>query len=141
MTFEESGRTFAGCSIPSMAHTLEGLGADAIGLNCSLGPVRWPPDPGALQPHPAAGDRKPNAGMPDPLTGAYDMGPAAFAKAMLPCLEAGASILGGCCGTDPAYIPRPAQSTAGKLPAPRRSLRIPATFAPPASPSPWTGCG
>ena len=62
---------------------------------------------------------KPNAGMPDPLTGAYDMGPAAFAKAMLPCLEAGASILGGCCGTDPAYIQALAQSTAGKLPAPR----------------------
>ena len=120
MTFEESGRTFAGCSIPSMAHTLEGLGADAIGLNCSLGPVQLAPLIRELCSHtrlPVIA--KPNAGMPDPLTGAYDMGPAAFAKAMLPCLEAGASILGGCCGTDPAYIRALAQSTAGKLPAPR----------------------
>ena len=120
MTFEESGRTFAGCSIPSMAHTLEGLGADAIGLNCSLGPVQLAPLIRELCSHtrlPVIA--KPNAGMPDPLTGAYDMGPAAFAKAMLPCLEAGASILGGCCGTDPAYIQALAQSTAGKLPAPR----------------------
>ena len=120
MTFEESGRTFAGCSIPSMAHTLEGLGADAIGLNCSLGPVQLAPLIRELCSHtrlPVIA--KPNAGMPDPLTGAYDMGPAAFAKAMLPCLEAGASIFGGCCGTDPAYIQALAQSTAGKLPAPR----------------------
>ena len=120
MTFEESGRTFAGCSIPSMAHTLEGLGADAIGLNCSLGPVQLAPLIRELCGHtrlPVIA--KPNAGMPDPLTGAYDMGPEAFAKALLPCLEAGASILGGCCGTDPAYIRALAQSTAGKAPAPR----------------------
>ena len=38
MSFDESGRTFTGCTVASMAHTLEGLGADAIGLNCSLGP-------------------------------------------------------------------------------------------------------
>ena len=38
MSFEQNGRTFTGCAIPSMARTLEGLGADAVGLNCSLGP-------------------------------------------------------------------------------------------------------
>ena len=84
---------------------------------------------------------KPNAGMPDPLTGAYDMGPAAFAKAMLPCLEAGASILGGCCGTDPAYIQALAQSTAGKLPAPRPAPTDTCYLAPQRRPPPGPGAG
>ena len=43
MSFEQTGRTFTGCTIPSMARTLEGLGADAVGLNCSLGEVPQQP--------------------------------------------------------------------------------------------------
>ena len=105
MSFEQNGRTFTGCAIPSMARTLEGLGADAVGLNCSLGPDLLLPLVKELR----ANTRlpvvvKPNAGLPDPATGAYGMGPEEFAAAMLPIVEAGADLVGGCCGTSPEYI-------------------------------------
>ena len=47
---------------------------------------------------------KPNAGLPDPETGAYDLTPAQYAQAMLACADAGATLLGGCCGTSPEYL-------------------------------------
>lgn len=123
MSFEESGRTFTGCTVSSMARTLEGLGADAIGLNCSLGPDLLAPLLRELCQNtrlPVAA--KPNAGLPDPVDGHYDMGPEEFAAALLPCLEAGASIFGGCCGTTPEYIRRVKAALEGKRPAPRRYL-------------------
>lgn len=105
MSFEENGRTFTGCTPLSMAHTLEGLGADAIGINCSLGPDQLTGIVAQL----AEATRlpiiaKPNAGLPDPVDGHYSMLPDAFAKAMVQLVEAGASVVGGCCGTDPDYI-------------------------------------
>ena len=105
MSFDESGRTFTGCTVASMARTLEGLGADAIGLNCSLGPDRLSP----LLKELCASTRlpviaKPNAGLPDPVDGHYDMGPEDFAAALAPLRGAGVRIFGGCCGTDPEYI-------------------------------------
>ena len=105
MSFDETGRTFTGCTVASMARTLEGLGADAVGLNCSLGPDRAEPLLRELR----ANTRlpviaKPNAGLPDPVDGHYDMDPASFAAALLPCLDAGITIFGGCCGTSPEYI-------------------------------------
>ena len=120
MSFDESGRTFTGCTVASMAHTLEGLGADAIGLNCSLGPDLLAP----LLKELCENTRlpviaKPNAGLPDPVDGHYDMGPEAFAQALLPCLEAGVTIFGGCCGTSPDYIRCLKAALAGKAPAPR----------------------
>ena len=88
MTFEENMRTFTGCSVSAMALTLEGLGADAIGFNCSLGPdklipmveelSRWTSLPLII---------KPNAGLPDPVTSAYNVMPEEFTKdivAMIP---------------------------------------------------------
>ena len=115
MSFEASGRTFTGCTVASMARTLEGLGADAIGLNCSLGPDRLAP----LLKELCASTRlpviaKPNAGLPDPMDGHYDMGPEAFAQSLLPCVEAGVSIVGGCCGTTPDYIRRLAAALEGR---------------------------
>ena len=120
MSFEASGRTFTGCTIPSMARTLEGLGADAIGLNCSLGPDLLAPLLAEL----CRSTRlpviaKPNAGLPDPVDGHYDMGPDAFAEALLPCLDAGVTIFGGCCGTSPEYIRKLNAVLAGKTPAKR----------------------
>ena len=120
MSFEQSGRTFTGCTIPSMARTLEGLGADAIGLNCSLGPDLLLP----LLRELCENTRlpviaKPNAGLPDPETGAYGMGPEDFVQALLPCLEAGVTIFGGCCGTSPDYIRALAAALKDKMPAPR----------------------
>ena len=121
MSFEERGRTFTGCTVASMARTLEGLGADAIGLNCSLGPDLLAP----LLKELCENTRlpviaKPNAGLPDPVDGHYDMGPEAFAQALLPCLDAGVTIFGGCCGTSPDYIRCLKAALAGKSPAPRR---------------------
>ena len=121
MSFEERGRTFTGCTVASMARTLEGLGADAIGLNCSLGPDLLTPMLKELCENtrlPVIA--KPNAGLPDPVDGHYDMGPEAFAQALLPCLDAGVTIFGGCCGTSPDYIRCLKAALAGKSPAPRR---------------------
>ena len=105
MTFEQNGRTFTGCSTSAMALTLEGLGADAIGVNCSLGPkelapvveeiCRWTSLPVAV---------KPNAGLPDPDTNLYDVDPDDFAEAAAAFADMGVKIFGGCCGTSPDYI-------------------------------------
>ncbi|MGN0745689.1 MAG: homocysteine S-methyltransferase family protein [Aristaeellaceae bacterium] len=105
MSFEERGRTFTGCTVASMARTLEGLGADAVGVNCSLGPVQLLPMVREM----CAATRlpviaKPNAGLPDPVDGHYDLSPEEFARAMTALVDAGASMVGGCCGTDPEYI-------------------------------------
>lgn len=105
MSFDETGRTFTGCTAISMARTLEGLGADALGLNCSLGPEQLLPVLREL----CCNTRlpviaKPNAGLPDPVDGRYDLSPEKFARAMVDMVAAGAAMVGGCCGTSPAYI-------------------------------------
>lgn len=105
MTFEENMRTFTGCAISSMALTLEGLGADAIGVNCSLGPKellpiieelsKWTNLPIVV---------KPNAGLPDPVTNEYNVSPQEFASYVLDMNKYGIRIVGGCCGTTPDFI-------------------------------------
>ena len=105
MSFEATGRTFTGCTAASMAATLTGLGADAIGVNCSLGPAQLLPILREIAAHthlPIIA--KPNAGLPDPSTGCYDLSPADFAAAMAEAVQMGVSIVGGCCGTSPEYI-------------------------------------
>ena len=105
MSFEERGRTFTGCTVASMAKTLEGLGADAIGVNCSLGPVQLKQmlaELCSVTSLPVIA--KPNAGLPDPIDGHYDLTPEAFAAAMQELVALGVSMVGGCCGTSPAYI-------------------------------------
>ena len=105
MSFEASGRTFTGCTAASMAHTLEGLGADAIGVNCSLGPKELLPLVQELRHHTTLPlIAKPNAGLPDPEDGHYDLPPEEFAAAMVSIIQAGATMVGGCCGTDERYI-------------------------------------
>ncbi len=120
MTFDENGRTFTGCTAASMAATLTGLGADAIGLNCSLGPKQLLP---ILKELCSATHlpviAKPNAGLPDPLDGHYDLSPADFAAAMAEAVAAGVSIVGGCCGTDPDYIRALHEQVKGMTPGQR----------------------
>lgn len=105
MSFEADGRTFTGCTIESMGMTLSALGADAIGMNCSVGPDKLAR---LIERLARVTDLpiicKPNAGLPDPEDGHYDMSPDAFLGAMEECVKAGASVIGGCCGTTPAYI-------------------------------------
>lgn len=105
MTFEENGRTFSGCTVEAMAITLEGLGVDAVGINCSLGPVEILPMAKTL----CESTRvpvfvKPNAGLPNLKTGGYDISPKQFAEQMSEYKMLGISMLGGCCGTSPEYI-------------------------------------
>ena len=105
MTFEQNLRTFTGCSISSMAMTLQGLGVDALGLNCSLGPkellpvvkelVKWTSIPVIV---------KPNAGLPNPETNTYDISPQEFSDYMIELSKLGVKIFGGCCGTTPKFI-------------------------------------
>lgn len=105
MSFDRGGRTFTGCTVASMAMTLAGLGVDAIGFNCSMGPedilplvkqlMRYTDKPVIV---------KPNAGLPDPETGEYALTASDFAEGMVSFAEAGVSFMGGCCGTTPEYI-------------------------------------
>ena len=107
MSFDATGRTFTGCTVAAMAHTLEGLGADAIGINCSLGPKELLPLIHELGRHTRLPIiAKPNAGLPDPVDGHYGLSAPDFAAAMEPLMAAGAAMAGGCCGTDPDYIRR-----------------------------------
>lgn len=105
MTFEENGRTFTGVSLEAMVLTLEGLGVDAMGINCSLGPVEIFPMAEKLR---SLTDLplviKPNAGLPDPATGAYDITCDQFVEKMEDFLKLGIELIGGCCGTTPEYI-------------------------------------
>ena len=105
MTFEMNKRTFTGCMVPSMALTLEGLGVDAMCVNCSLGPkelepvieevTKWTNLPVVV---------KPNAGLPDPQTNEYNVGPKDFAEFMKDLRKYGIRVFGGCCGTNPEFI-------------------------------------
>ena len=126
MSFEADRRTFLGCGVASMALTLSGLGADAIGINCSLGPLemaplvdelkRWTDLPLLL---------KPNAGLPDPAGGGYDIGPEQFAAALAGLGRAGVQLLGGCCGTGPEHIALLRRELEGARRA-RRAAAVPA---------------
>ena len=120
MTFEATGRSFLGVTVGAMALTLTGLGVDALGFNCSLGPkellglVRelreWTALPLIL---------KPNAGLPDPATGEYHITPEEFAAELSQAPALGVSILGGCCGTTPEFIRAAAAALRDLRPAPR----------------------
>jgi len=105
MTFEQNGRTFTGTPVSAMAATLEGLGADVLGINCSLGPVELKLlvyELLSLTNLPVM--IKPNAGLPNPETGEFPLSAEDFAKVMAEFAAAGVKILGGCCGTTPAFI-------------------------------------
>ena len=119
MTFEQSGRTFVGVTVPAMAMTLQGLGVDAMGFNCSLGPRELLPLVKELRQYT---DKplilKPNAGLPDPATGEYAITGAAFARQMQAALPFGVQMLGGCCGTRPDFIRDLAHVLKGESPAP-----------------------
>lgn len=105
MSFEENGRTFTGTSLEVMALVLEGLGVDAMGINCSLGPAQILPLIRELMTYtdiPVIA--KPNAGLPDPATGGYDISCDEFIDTMKEYIDAGVDFVGGCCGTTPEYI-------------------------------------
>ena len=108
LTFERDGRTLFGSDPESCAITLEALGAAAIGANCGAGPDRMEDiikRIASVSGIPVIA--KPNAGLPKACpdgTTQYDMDSDTFSSQMERLLEAGASIIGGCCGTSPEYI-------------------------------------
>lgn len=116
LTFESDGRTLYGTDGVTAAVTLEKLGACAIGANCSTGPdkmIELIREISKAVSIPVIA--KPNAGMPS-LNEAgetvYDMDADTFAREMKKLVEAGASVLGGCCGTSPEYIQKLVEATA-----------------------------
>lgn len=118
LTFEKDGRTLYGTDARTAVITLQSLGAAAVGANCSTGPGQMAElirDMAEVAEVPVIA--KPNAGMPvlqkDGTTG-YSMTADAFVKEMQLLTDAGASIVGGCCGTTPKHIAKLAQSLDGK---------------------------
>lgn len=131
MTFEENGRTFTGCTVEALALVAEGLGADGVGINCSLGPAELYPLAQRLC---AATNLpvfiKPNAGLPDPATGAYGVGPEQFCEELARCHALGVSAVGGCCGTTPEHIVLLARTFRDKPPVRRVTVRRSAVCTP-----------
>mgnify|MGYP004457469685 FL=1 len=135
MSFESRGRTFTGCTVESYAVTAAGLGADAVGINCSLGPKEILPFAQRLCRSVPAGVPvfvKPNAGLPNP-DGSYNLDPDEFAAEMKAYAAIGVSMVGGCCGTTPAFIAKLHETfspltPADKIPIRRSCLCTPVRF-------------
>lgn len=105
MTFEPNLRTFTGTSVESMAITLESLGVEAIGVNCSLGPKELYPVVEKMSKYTTLPlIVKANAGLPDPVTNTYNITPEEFTEYMLAMAPFGVKIFGGCCGTNEKFI-------------------------------------
>ena len=105
--YNEDGSLLTGASPEAMVAMLEGLGADAVGLNCSYGPDKLMPTIkriAAVSSVPVI--FKPNAGLPEVKDGktVYSIGAEEFAKEVAESFDFGVNIAGGCCGTTPEYI-------------------------------------
>ena len=124
LIFDERGKLLTGGTIESAVAMLEGLGVDAIGINCGLGPAQMRDY--ARRMMEAASIPvivNPNAGLPRQEDGrtVYDVGPEEFAAEMAKIADLGVQVIGGCCGTTPEHIRREIATTHSKavvLPAP-----------------------
>lgn len=107
MIFDERGKLLTGGDVPSVVAMLEGLRADALGLNCGLGPKQMLPILNDLRRYTSLPIIvKPNAGLPKQKNGEtyYDVEPDEFARIMQEVVKEGACVIGGCCGTTPEHI-------------------------------------
>ena len=133
MSFEAGGRTFTGCTVESFAATARGLGADAVGINCSLGPKEIFPMAKRLA-EAVPGNFpvfvKPNAGLPRADGSGYDITPQLFALQMKPYRELRLFAAGGCCGTTPEFIKLLNGTFAGCTPG-RPAHRMPSVLCTP----------
>lgn len=127
MTFGEDGRTFLGTDPAAAAVTLTSLGADVIGVNCSLGPDKLVPVVDAL----IASTHlpimvQPNAGLPRMVDGktVFDVDAEEFGYWANRFLDAGVAILGGCCGTTPAHIAAIRSLVDSRVPVQRKETEI-----------------
>ena len=133
MSFEAGGRTFTGCTVESFAATARGLGADAVGINCSLGPKEIFPMAKRLA-EAVPGNFpvfvKPNTGLPRADGSGYDITPQLFALQMKPYRELHLFAAGGCCGTTPEFIKLLNGTFAGCTPG-RPAHRMPSVLCTP----------
>ncbi|MBO5487038.1 MAG: homocysteine S-methyltransferase family protein [Eubacterium sp.] len=107
LTYQEDGRTLYGTSPETALVVLQAMGADAVGINCSTGPDKMTEAVKSMAKYaniPIV--VKPNAGLPALIDGVtvYDMDAETFAESMIPLIDLGATVLGGCCGTTPEHI-------------------------------------
>ncbi len=119
MTFDEKGKTLYGNTPESCMVVLQSLGADVIGINCSTGPDKMAEMVRQMKKYANVPIlAKPNAGLPQMVDGetVYDMGPEEFASFGPLLMEAGASVLGGCCGTTPEHIAHLVEATKDIVP-------------------------
>jgi 5-methyltetrahydrofolate--homocysteine methyltransferase len=125
MTFESNGRTLGGTDPVTALITLQSLGADAVGCNCSTGPEDMLPFIRMMKPHatvPLAA--KPNAGIPrlEGIRTVFEMSPETFGAFGEEFARAGVNLMGGCCGTTPSHIAALRQATDAQKPlAPQRT--------------------
>ena len=119
--YGEDGKLMTGASPSAMVALLEGMGADAVGANCSLGPAQLR---GVAEELLACASVpvviKPNAGLPVSVGGKtiFNVDAEAFACEVASMVEAGVRVVGGCCGTTPAYIRALSERIEGKEPIP-----------------------
>ena len=118
-TFDKDGKLLNGADVETAVLMADGLGVDAVGFNCGLGPdlvAKLLPRARRVTGLPIIAN--PNAGLPTEQNGktVFTTGPEEFAEYMLDVYREGGSVLGGCCGTDPGYIRLVAERTKGLKP-------------------------
>ncbi len=119
-TCDEKGRTLSGTDVTAALVIIQGMGADAFGLNCSTGPEEMLRQIRRLREYARVPlIAKPNAGIPQVINGetVYNCPPATFAAYAKELAEAGVCIFGGCCGTEEAHIEALAEAVKGLKPA------------------------
>ena len=116
--YGEDGKLMTGASPEAMVALLEGMGVDALGINCSLGPKEMQTTVTRLLNAASVPVLvKPNAGLPE-ADGSYNVDEKEFAKALVEFVKNGARLVGGCCGTTPSYIESLRKAIAGIEPLP-----------------------
>ena len=127
MTFQADGRSFVGCDPLTAVLTLQGLGADALGVNCSMGPDALRPVVETMLRHAHVPVLlQANAGLPTICDGhsCYDLSAADYADQVIAMVTQGVRIVGGCCGTTPEHIRLLKTLLGGKAPVTTEPLRI-----------------
>ena len=127
LTYQEDGRTLYGTSPETAVVVMQAMGADAVGINCSSGPDRMVSAVKKMAEFAKVPlVVKPNAGLPELVDGetVFDMKPDEFVKSMMALVDAGASVLGGCCGTTPEYIQKLRTALNGKTVVKREKMPV-----------------
>lgn len=123
LTFDENGRTLYGTDARTAVIVLQSMGADAVGINCSVGPDKMHDLVNEMKDYAYVPILvKPNAGIPQLVNDetVFPMGPEEFASQMKELVLAGANIIGGCCGTTPEHIRQMVRLAGNLTPEPPR---------------------